>query len=67
MSKQGRPNGRQSALARAALDALKAQEEREKETTVCILAPLSARPRAAIRLIDLERRAQFARLAFGAH
>jgi hypothetical protein len=67
MSKQGRPNGRQSALARAGLDALRAQEEREKETRRALFAPLVAKPRAAIRLIDLERRAQFARLAFGSH
>lgn len=63
-----RPNGREGALARAALAALKAREERENDvaaSAVSALAPMwRGAQQGAIRLIDLERRARFARLAF---
>lgn len=64
-----RPDGRESVLAGAALEALTAREREEDE--MARLAALSPRVdawrdnrRNAIRLIDLERRAQFSRICF---
>ncbi|PPD41675.1 MAG: hypothetical protein CTY15_13265 [Methylocystis sp.] len=71
MTRHRRPTGRESALAQAALETLKQEETRENE--IAATAPLRIAPvaaiwrsagRGAIRLIDLERRARFARLAF---
>lgn len=62
------PSGRSCALAQAALAKLKTREKQEKETTVATgrLASLGLWQEMrgqAIRLIDLERRARFPRVA----
>lgn len=72
MTRLKRPSGRERALAHAALETLKKDERREREIVASggalALAPVAAiwrgAERGAIRLIDLERRARFARLAF---
>ncbi|QGM99443.1 hypothetical protein [Methylocystis parvus] len=65
-----RPSGRDCALAQSALETLKERERREQELVASAspaIAPVVAMWRdarkGAIRLIDLERRARFARLA----
>lgn len=71
MSGKTRPNGRNCMLAQAALATLNEQESREKEVAAIpalALAPVWREAKdGAIRLIDLERRARFARLALEAN
>ncbi len=68
MSGDKRPDGRQCLLAQTALTRLNQRERRERELTSSnapfpfAAAWVEAR-RGAIRLIDLERRARFARVA----
>ncbi|WP_457797388.1 hypothetical protein [Methylocystis sp. S23] len=64
-----RPSGRDCALAQSTLEFLKERELRERELVASAspaIAPVVAMwrdaRRGAIRLIDLERRARFARL-----
>lgn len=63
------PSGRSCALARAALEKLKSSEEHEKAGVVAAGATRAAlgllrnMRSGAIRLIDLERRARFPRVA----
>jgi hypothetical protein len=69
MNSKSRLDGRKCVLAQAALATLNERESREREiAAVGALAPMSAllrdTRRGAIRLIDLERRARFSRLAF---
>ncbi|HEY8162306.1 MAG TPA: hypothetical protein VIF34_08580 [Methylocystis sp.] len=68
-SKKGRPNGRECAVARAALSTLRERERGQRKNMASAapaIAPVMAMWRDAqqkgIRLIDLERRAHFARL-----
>lgn len=69
MSGKRQPKGCESAVAHATLATLNERETREREiasAAALSLAPVSAMwrdtRRGAIRLIDLERRARFARL-----
>jgi hypothetical protein len=68
-NKRRRPNGRDCVLARAALSSLSERETGGQANTASatpLIAPVLAMWRDAqqsgIRLIDLERRARFARL-----
>lgn len=65
MSGRTRPDGWKCVLAQAALSTLKEKERHEREMAFgSMLAPaLRGVAHGAIRLIDLERRARFARLA----
>lgn len=70
MSGQRRPSGRDAALAQAMLAAIAEKERRAADVDAPpgtpVLPALALRrwaPRRDIRLIDLERRAHFARLA----
>lgn len=67
MTRKPRPDGHNSLLARAALEALTARERQDDEANRLTPPPVDrwreAR-RNAIRLIDLERRAQFSRICF---
>lgn len=65
-----RPSGRDCALAQSALEKMQQCELREREfvaSATPAIAPVVTMwrdaSRSAIRLIDLERRARFARLA----
>jgi len=63
-----RPSGRDCALAQSALATVQERERREQELAASsarapAFAILRNAQKGAIRLIDLERRAQFARLA----
>jgi hypothetical protein len=65
-----RPSSRDCALAQSTLELMQEREQRERDLAVSAspaIAPVIAMWRdarkGAIRLIDLERRAQFARLA----
>ncbi len=64
-----RPSGREIGVVNAALDKIKTRESAEAEMkALSALVPATAgwanNRRGAIRLIDLERRARFTRLAF---
>ncbi len=70
MMRKKRPSGRDCALAQSALATLSEREQREQELVISAspgVGPVAAKWRDAhqgvIRLIDLERRARFARLA----
>lgn len=67
--KRKRPSGRECALAHSTLELLKERDQRERDLATAspavgpVVALLRDAKRGAIRLIDLERRARFVRLA----
>jgi hypothetical protein len=67
--KKKRPSGRECALAHSTLEFLKERDQHERDHVAATqaIAPVVAMfreaKRDAIRLIDLERRARFSRLA----
>lgn len=72
MIRNRRPGGHESVVAEATLEKLEAKDARERELAgLTAFMPEAARwrdsPRAAIRLINLERRARFSRFAFEAN
>lgn len=72
MMRKRRPSGRESLVASAALEAMNGRETRHREAAelsafVPGTATWSGSNRGAIRLINLERRARFARFSFEAN
>jgi hypothetical protein len=68
MVRKRRPSGRENIVAGSMLETMREQETREKDVALSSvlsgMAEWRGARRGVIRLINLERRARFARLSF---